>query len=170
MIAVTLVVSAVADTALPVAFGHDGIIEGENAPPVNFENMEVTVYTYITPYPLEVGGDDAVNLKIRFLDRLTDDTFEEVVYRVEIWKAEQLLARSLFYDSDGVLYIEVRPTATAIQQSLGCAQVTRVQNIRLPSGRFTCTASNAMTATLMSAHGLSLQDRYLTEAGCTTSR
>ena len=109
MIAVTLVVSAVADTALPVAFGHDGIIEGENAPPVNFENMEVTVYTYITPYPLEVGGDDAVNLKIRFLDRLTDDTFEEVVYRVEIWKAEQLLARSLFYDSDGVLYIEVRP-------------------------------------------------------------
>ena len=109
MIAVTLVVSAVADTALPVAFGHDGIIGGEEAPPVNFENMEVTVYTYITPYPLEVGGDDTVNLKIRFLDRLTDDTFEEVVYRVEIWKAEQLLARSLFYDSDGVLYIEVRP-------------------------------------------------------------
>ena len=107
-IAVTLVVSAVAATALPAAFGHDGIIGGENAPPVNFENMEVTVYTYITPYPLEVGGDDTVNLKIRFLDRLTDDTFEEVVYRIEIWKAEQLLARNLFHDNDGVLYIEVR--------------------------------------------------------------
>ena len=104
-----LVVSAVADTALPVAFGHDGIIGGENAPPVNFENMEVTVYTYITPYPLEAGGEDTVNLKIRFLDRLTGDTFEEVVYRIDIWKAEQLLARSIFYDSDGVLYIEVRP-------------------------------------------------------------
>ena len=109
VIAVTLVVSAVAATALPAAFGHDGIIEGEYAPPINFENMEVTVRIDTTPYPLEVGSIYTVNLKIRFFDILTDSTVEKVTYRIEIWKAEQLLARNLFYDDDGILYIEVLP-------------------------------------------------------------
>ena len=136
VIAVTLVVSAVAATALPAAFGHDGSV-GEYAPPINFENMEVTVYTYITPYPLEVGNDDTVNLKIRFLDLLTDDTFEEVVYRIEIWKAEQLLARNLFYDNDGVLYIEIRPDGSCDTAELWrCTSYEGSEHVNAPEALY----------------------------------
>ena len=39
-----------------------------------------------------------------------DMNFSLLVYRVEIWKNE-LLAGSFFYDDDGILYVEVRPTA-----------------------------------------------------------
>ena len=109
VIAVTLVISAAAANAvLPAAFGHHPQ-RGVQALPTIFEDMEVTVRIDPTPYPLEVGNVDTVNLKIRFFDILTDSTVEKVTYRIEIWKAEQLLARSLFYDDDGILYIEVRP-------------------------------------------------------------
>ena len=107
VIAVALVISAAAATT-PAAFGHHPN-RGVQAPPIVFEDMAVTVRIDTTPYPLEVGSVNTVNLKIRFFDIWTDNTFEEVVYRVEIWKAEQLLARNLFYDHDGILYIEVRP-------------------------------------------------------------
>ena len=107
VIAVTLVISALAATP-PAAFGHHPH-KGVQAPPIIFEDMAVTVRIDTTPYPLEVGSINTVNLKIRFFDIWTGNTFEEVVYRVEIWKAEQLLARNLFYDYDGILYIEVRP-------------------------------------------------------------
>ena len=109
VIAVTLVISAAAANAvLPAAFGHHPQ-RGVQALPTIFEDMEVTVRIDPTPYPLEVGNVDTVNLKIRFFDILTDSTVEKVTYRIEIWKAEQLLARNLFYDDDGILYIEVRP-------------------------------------------------------------
>ena len=109
VIAVTLVISAAAANAvLPAAFGHHPQ-RGVQALPTIFEDMEVTVRIDAAPYPLEVGNVDTVNLKIRFFDILTDSTVEKVTYRIEIWKAEQLLARNLFYDDDGILYIEVRP-------------------------------------------------------------
>ncbi len=99
-----LAISAV----LPVAFGHG--IGGDQAEPISFEGMEVTVRTDITPADLTIGSIDDVNLKIRFFDLLTDNTLEKVTYRVEIWKNE-LLAGTSFYDDDGILYVEVRPTA-----------------------------------------------------------
>ncbi len=71
--------------------------------------MEVTVRTDITPSDLAVGSIDDVNLKIRFFDLLTDNTLDQVTYRVEVWKTGDLLARNLFYDDDGILYVEVRP-------------------------------------------------------------
>ena len=109
VIAVTLVISAAAANAvLPAAFGHHPQ-RGVQALPTIFEDMEVTVRIDAAPYPLEVRNVDTVNLKIRFFDILTDSTVEKVTYRIEIWKAEQLLARNLFYDDDGILYIEVRP-------------------------------------------------------------
>ena len=103
VIAGTLAISA----ALPAAFGHG--LGGDQAPPISFEGMEVTVRTDITPSDLAVGSIDDVNLKIRFFDLLTDNTLDQVTYRVEVWKTGDLLARSLFYDDDGILYVEVRP-------------------------------------------------------------
>ena len=103
VIAGTLAISA----ALPVAFGHG--LGGDQAPPISFEGMEVTVRTDITPSDLAVGSIDDVNLKIRFFDLLTDNTLDQVTYRVEVWKTGDLLARNLFYDDDGILYVEVRP-------------------------------------------------------------
>ena len=102
VVAGTLAISA----ALPAAFGHG--LGGDQAEPISFEGMNVTVRTDITPYDLAVGSIDDVNLKIRFFDLLTDNTLEKVTYRVEVWKTEDLLARNLFYDDDGILYVEVR--------------------------------------------------------------
>ena len=103
VIAGTLAISA----ALPAAFGHG--LGGDQAPPISFEGMEVTVRTDITPSDLAVGSIDDVNLKIRFFDLLTDNTLDQVTYRVEVWKNGDLLARSLFYDDDGILYVRVLP-------------------------------------------------------------
>ena len=64
--------------ALPTAFGHG--IGGDQAEPISFEGMNVTVRTDITPADLTVGSIDDVNLKIRFFDLETDNTLEKVTY------------------------------------------------------------------------------------------
>ncbi len=102
--------------ALPVAFGHG--LGGDQAEPISFEGMEVTVRTDITPADLTIGSIDDVNLKIRFFDLLTDNTLDQVTYRVEVWKTEDLLARSLFYDTDGILYVKVRPDSDCDEADL----------------------------------------------------
>ena len=102
--------------ALPAAFGHG--LGGDQAPAINFEGMNVTVRTDITPYDLAVESIDDVNLKIRFFDLDTDDTLEQVAYRVTVWKAQDLLAQQLFFDDDGVLYVEVRPNGDCDEPQL----------------------------------------------------
>ena len=103
VLAGTLAISA----AFPAVFGHSP--GGDQAPPITFEGMNVTVRTDITPFDLAVGSIDEVNLKIRFFDLLTDYTLTQVTYRVEVWKNGDLLARNSFFDDDGLLYVEVRP-------------------------------------------------------------
>ena len=92
---------------LPDAFGHG--LGGDQAEPISFEGMEVTVRTDLTPSDLTVGDVDKVNMKIRFFDTLTDKSLEKVTYRIEIWRSGDLLARNLFYDLDGRLDVEIRP-------------------------------------------------------------
>ena len=104
VIAGTLAISAV----LPAALGHNGWV-GNHTPYISYEGMEVAVHVGVTPSDLTVGNIDEVNLKIRFFDLLTDNTLDQVTYRVEVWRAGDLLARNLFYDDDGILYVEVRP-------------------------------------------------------------
>ena len=94
--------------AHPTALGHNGWV-GNHTPNISYEDMEVAVHVDVTPYDLTVGGVDEVNLKIRLFDLLTDNTFEQVTYRVEVWRAGDLLARNLFYDDDGILYVRVLP-------------------------------------------------------------
>ena len=89
------------------AFGHG--LGGDQAEPITFGDMEVTVRTDLTPSDITVGEVDDVNMKIRFFDTLTDTTLEKVTYRVEIWQKGDLLARNLFYDNDGILNVKINP-------------------------------------------------------------
>jgi hypothetical protein len=89
------------------AFGHG--LGGDQAEPLTFGDMEVTVRTDLTPSDITVGEIDDVNMKIRFFDTLTDITLDKVTYRIEIWQSGELLARNLFYDDDGILNIKIKP-------------------------------------------------------------
>jgi hypothetical protein len=91
----------------PTAFGHG--LGGDQAEPLTFGDMEVTVRTDLTPSDITVGDVDDVNMKIRFFDTLTDTTLEKVTYRIEVWQSGDLLARNLFFDDDGVLNIQIKP-------------------------------------------------------------
>lgn len=91
----------------PQVFGHG--LGGDQAPPISFGGMDVTVFTQLTPSDLTVGQVDKANMGIRFFDLLTDQNLDEVTYRVEIWRSDELLARELFYDSQGQLDVEIRP-------------------------------------------------------------
>jgi hypothetical protein len=91
----------------PNAFGHG--LGGDQAEPLTFGDMEVTVRTDLTPSDITVGEVDDVNMKIRFFDTLTDTTLEKVTYRIEVWQSGDLLARNLFYDLDGVLNVKIKP-------------------------------------------------------------
>ena len=100
----------------PMAFGHG--LGGDQAPPVSFGGMEVTVRTDLTPSDITAGDVDTANMKIRFFDTLTNETLPQVTYRVEIYRGGDLLARSLFYDNDGVLDVEIRPKTDCAETDL----------------------------------------------------
>ncbi len=101
-------------TFAPNAFGHG--LGGDQAEPISFEGMEVTVRTDLNPSDITVGDVDDVNLKVRFFDTLTDMTLEKVTYRIEIWQSGDLLARNLFYDTDGILNLKIKPQS-------GCTEI-----------------------------------------------
>ena len=96
------------------AFGHG--LGADQAPPINFEGMDVTVRTELTPYDITAGQIDDANMGIRFFDTLTNTTLNDVTYRVEVYRSGDLLARNHFYDIDGYLNIEVRPV-------LSCSEI-----------------------------------------------
>ncbi len=115
-------ITAVAATMLVIpmasqpASGHGP--GGDQAPPISFAGMNVTVRTDITPSDITIGDIDDINMKIRFFDTLTDTTLEKVTYRVSISRGGDLLARSLFYDPDGQLDVEIRPNPDCDQEKL----------------------------------------------------
>jgi len=92
---------------LPNAFGHG--LGGDQAKPISFGDMEVTVRTQLSPSDITVGEIDSANMQIRFFDTLTDKNLDKVTYRIEVWQNDELLARNLFYDNDGRLDIKLKP-------------------------------------------------------------
>ena len=88
-------------------YGHG--LGGDVAPPIDFGGAPVTVSTQLDPADITVGEIDSANMAIRFFNTETDETFEKVTYRIEVWRSGDLLARNLFYDLDGNLNIEIRP-------------------------------------------------------------
>ena len=95
-------------TLVPDVLGHG--LGGDMAPALSFGDMEVTVSTQLEPSDITVGQVDSANMQVRFFDTLTDTTLEKVTYRIEIWHSGDLLARNLFYDVDGILDVELRPS------------------------------------------------------------
>jgi hypothetical protein len=101
----------VALTCIPLfnddVFGHG--LGADQAPPISFAGMQVTVSTMMSPSDFTVGKVDRANLQIRFFDQSTDTNLESVTYRVEIFQSGELLAREYFYDKDGELNVQIRP-------------------------------------------------------------
>jgi hypothetical protein len=96
-------------TVLPDAFGHG--LGGDQAEPISFGDMEVTVSTQLSPSDITVGDLDSANMQIRFFDTVTDENLDKVTYRIEVWQSGELLARNLFYDMDGRLDVKIKPQA-----------------------------------------------------------
>jgi hypothetical protein len=88
-------------------YGHG--LGGDVAPPISFEGMDVTVSTVLTPADITVGKVDNVNMAVRFFDQKTDQNLNQVTYRIEVWRAGELLARNLFFDTDGTLNLDIKP-------------------------------------------------------------
>jgi len=76
------------------AFGHG--LGGDQAPPLDLGGEQVTVSTQLDPSDITVGDVDEANIQVRFFNVLTDETFEKVTFRVEIWRGGELLARDLY--------------------------------------------------------------------------
>ncbi|KER06496.1 blue copper domain-containing protein [Marine Group I thaumarchaeote SCGC AAA799-E16] len=107
--------------SIPDVFAHG--LGGDQAPPISFGGMDVTVFTQLNPSDITVGEIDKANMGIRFFDLLTDQNLEAVTYRIEIWRGDDLLARELFYDSQGQLDVEIRPdTKCDNEQLIHCTQ------------------------------------------------
>jgi len=66
-------------------FGHG--LGADQAPPIDFAGMVVTVATMMDPSDITVGEVDRANLQIRFFDQDTDTNLESVTYRVQIFLA-----------------------------------------------------------------------------------
>ncbi len=98
------------------ALGHS--YPGYVAQPVSFGGISATVGVILTPYDITAGQTDDVSMQVSFFDTATGMYFDEVVYRIEIYRSGDLLARSLFYDADGTLDIEIRPVLTCDRPDL----------------------------------------------------
>ncbi len=110
MYRIVLVFSLLGFIAIPYAadaYGHG--LGADQALPISFEGMDVTVRTELSPSDITVGEIDDANVQIKFFDTLTNATLNDVLYRIEIWRSGDLLARNTFYDVDGTLDVEVRP-------------------------------------------------------------
>ena len=70
-------------------FGHG--LGADQAPPIDFAGMLVTVSTVMDPSDITVGEVDRANLQIRFFDQGTDTNLESVTYRVQVFQAGELL-------------------------------------------------------------------------------
>jgi len=114
---ITLLIVIVTLTTIPLlsndVFGHG--LGADQAPPIDFGGMLVTVSTILNPSDITVGEVDSANLQIRFFDQNTNTNLEFVTYRVEVFQAGELLAREYFYDKDGELNVEIRPKATCFE-------------------------------------------------------
>ena len=130
---------------IPNAFAHG--LGGDQAKPISFGDMEVTVRTQLSPSDITVGEVDTANMQVRFFDTLTDKNLDQVTYRVEIWQGGELLARNLFYDMDGRLDVKIKPQPTCNKSNLEeCSIYGGSEHVSAPGALFVqgaeCTDNN----------------------------
>lgn len=125
--------------ALPLMIGHvyGHGLGGDVAPPISFAGMKVTVSTQLDPSDITVGEVDSANMAVRFYDTLTDQNLDKVTYRIEVWRSGDLLARNLFYDLDGTLNVEIRPTYNCGEAELWkCTNYFGSEHVTAPGALF----------------------------------
>ena len=132
-------------TILPDAFGHG--LGGDQAEPLSFGDMEVTVSTQLSPSDITVGDVDSANMQVRFFDTLTDENLDKVTYRIEVWQSGELLARNLFYDMDGRLDVKIKPNPNCNENNLHeCSIYGGSEHVSAPGALFVhgeaCTDEN----------------------------
>jgi len=91
---------------------------GALAPPIDFEGFKVALATILTPEDFSKDDAKNANLSIRFFDSDTNENVKSVTYRVQIFQNENLLANEYFFDEDGNLELEIRPTTGCLEQNL----------------------------------------------------
>jgi len=116
-------------------FGHG--LGGDMAPPISFAGMNVTVSTQLDPPDITVDEITSANMAVRFYDQSADKNFKEVTYRVEIWRAGELLARNLFFDLDGTLNVEIRPVKNCTKpEPWECSTYYGSEHVSAPGALF----------------------------------
>ncbi len=130
---------------LPDALGHG--LGGDQAEPLSFDDMLVTVRTQLSPSDITVGDVDSANMQIRFFDTVTDKNLDKVTYRIEVWQSGELLARNLFYDLDGTLDVKIKPKAGCNEINLHkCSIYGGSEHVSAPGALFVqgaaCTDDN----------------------------
>jgi hypothetical protein len=136
---------SIISAVLPNAFAHG--LGGDQAPPISFGGMEVTVRTQLSPSDITVGEVDSADMQVRFFDTLTDKNLDKVTYRVEVWQSGELLARNLFYDLDGRLDVKIKPNPTCNKNNLEeCSIYYGSEHVSAPGALFVqgaeCTDEN----------------------------
>ena len=119
-------------------YGHG--LGGDQAPPINLGGTQVTVMTQLDPSDITVGEVDDANIQVRFFNVDTDETFQEVTFRIEIWRAGELLARDLYFDKDGILNVKVLPVFNCNKPKL--IDCTTYQGSEHPSAPEACYVLN----------------------------
>ena len=99
--------------AMSDSFGHG--LGGDVAPPLDLGGRDVTVSTQLTPSDLTAQDITEASMAVRFYDVGTSEDFGDVTYKIEIWRGDDLIARNLFFDTDGKLDVTLRPRE-------GCAE------------------------------------------------
>ncbi|RDJ31148.1 MAG: peptidase [Crenarchaeota archaeon] len=112
---VLIAVSMLFITVTPAFAQHHG---GSLAPPIDFGGMQVALSSVLSPEDFSFGDSKSANLSIRFFDSTSDTNIKSVTYRVQIFQDDNLVANEYFYDEDGTLDLEIRPTTGCTQEDL----------------------------------------------------
>ncbi len=141
----TIVAISTIPIIFPNAFGHG--LGGDQAEPISFGDMEVTVRTQLSPSDITVGEIDSANMQVRFFDLITDENLDKVTYRIEVWQSGELLARNLFYDDDGRLDVKLKPQPKCDELNLHeCSSYGGSEHVSAPGALYVhgaaCTDEN----------------------------
>ena len=91
---------------------------GSLAPPVDFGGMQVALTSVLTPEDFTFEEDNSANLLVRFFDSTTNTSIKSVTYRVQIFQEDNLVANEYFYDEEGNLDLEIKPTKGCVEKDL----------------------------------------------------
>ena len=91
---------------------------GSLAPPIDFDGLRVALTAILTPDDFIYGDFESANLSIRFFDSDTNVNIQSVTYRVQIFHEDILVANEYFFDDDGKLDLEIKPTSGCQDQDL----------------------------------------------------